>query len=906
MTYPLYVLLEITLGAALTAIAIILIRLVFHRWLTAKAKYYLWLLLALRLCLPVLPGSPTSVRNWIPQPEFGMEEAAESPEMALATISEPQKAPVGNTAISASEPVAAVEQTELQAAKTAVIPEVPVEQETARSLSLSEILLTLWLVGAGITVLIQAILYCITMGKLKKLPICGDPDTLRTFLGLKRKLGYKGKARLSRGSAGMSGGLMHPVIVLPAEVHGETAVPILLHELKHIQSGDLWILAFYRLLCGIWWFNPVVWLSFWQLKRDCEAANDQRVLETGLVSPVDYATVLYAEGIAAMVYGATQFGGSDHDIRNRIKMISRFKKPALWVTVLAVLLGALICACTLTGAPTEKAPSEEESPYEEEQEDSLPAGYKPSADTLEAATQKYGIPFGEFGLTYEEMVSAGYLDPETCEIGDETEHSVIYEGKVELNGETLEATFVFSATQFTLGTDGKQVLTEVHVRIPTSVTDKDTWIESISDPWGKNMYGGTAVQFYNSPETVSDFLMEEQQKLAAERAVENGEEPDLTAAESALRNWVLAQYFVRYDEFIFNGTGIALCKTAPPMENASETGTGFAPYSADASEITYQNAQWGMTYSEVLAAEEISLSDWTYSDSGKPEILKSQPYEDCPEVSSVTYLFDYAAPRLAYVLSNVEVTYDAAQTDYSQLVAQRTRELGEPDYQDEKKVQWTVGNSVLQLQDGKTILREYLRSGIINSPLEGLETADWDTFYKEIQPPNGEYGLTYQEHLDRGLLKESEGTYEEKSEIVSIFTTEILLGGEMVPAEYVFSKTMATMDAGEQVLIQVIVELPDGIDRRNWVLTEGAPWLTHMMGSYETKQWYTPYRMNDMLTEEQQAQAVKTLVELGDVETEEAGYDYLAQWPLVMNHFGDGNWWIYNGTGLALYRTMEE
>lgn len=906
MTYPLYVLLEITLGAALTAIAIILIRLIFHRWLTAKAKYYLWLLLALRLCLPVLPGSPTSVLNWIPQPGFVMGEAVESPETELTTVPEPQRSPVGNAAISPAEPIAAVEQTELQETGTDVIPEVPVEQETARSLSLSEMLLNLWLVGAGIAVLIQLLLYGITARKLRKLPVCGDAETLRAFLGLKRKLGYKGKARLSRGSAGMSGGLMHPVIVLPAEVHGEVAVPILLHELKHIQSGDLWILAFYRLLCGIWWFNPVVWLSFWQLKRDCEAANDQRVLETGLVSPVDYATVLYAEGIAAMVYGATQFGGSDHDIRNRIKKISRFKKPALWVTVLAVLLGALICACTLTGAHTEKTPSEEESPYEEEQEDSLPAGYKPPADTLEEAAQKYRIPFGEFGMTYEEMVSAGYLHPETCEIGDETEHSVIYEGEVELNGETLEATFVFSATQFTLGTDGKQVLTEVHVRIPTSVTDKDAWIDSISDPWGKNMYGGTAVQFYNSPETVSDFLTEVQQKLAAERAVENGVEPDLTAAESALKNWVLAQYFVRYDEFIFNGTGIALCKTAPPMETASETGTEFAPYSADASEITYQNAQWGMTYPEVLAAEGISLSNWTYSDSGKPEILKSQPYEDCPEVSSVTYSFDYAAPRLAYVLSNVEVKYDAEQVDFNRLAARRTQELGEPDYQDEEKIQWTVGNSVLQLQNGKTTLREYLRSGIINSPLDGLDTADWDTFYRDIQPPHGEYGLTYQEHLDRGLLKESEGTYEEKSEIVSIFTTEILLGGEMVPAEYVFSETMGTLDAGEQVLIQVIVELPDDITPRDWILAEGATWLTHMAGSYEAKRWHTPYKMGEMLTEEQQAQTVKTLVELGDVETEEAGYDYLAQWPLVVNHFGNGNWWIYNGTGLALYRTMEE
>ena len=57
---------SITWGSWLTALAIILIRLLFHRVLSGKAKYYLWLLLALRLMLPVLPQSALSIQNYLP------------------------------------------------------------------------------------------------------------------------------------------------------------------------------------------------------------------------------------------------------------------------------------------------------------------------------------------------------------------------------------------------------------------------------------------------------------------------------------------------------------------------------------------------------------------------------------------------------------------------------------------------------------------------------------------------------------------------------------------------------------------------------------------------------------------------------------------------------------------------
>ena len=58
---------EITLGSWLTAALILLARLIFGRWLNAKAKYALWFLLMLRL-LPIPLRCPTSLLRFTPEP----------------------------------------------------------------------------------------------------------------------------------------------------------------------------------------------------------------------------------------------------------------------------------------------------------------------------------------------------------------------------------------------------------------------------------------------------------------------------------------------------------------------------------------------------------------------------------------------------------------------------------------------------------------------------------------------------------------------------------------------------------------------------------------------------------------------------------------------------------------------
>ena len=59
-------LLEMTRGVLVTAAVIALARVALKRVLSPKAKYYLWLLLLVRMMLPVLPESPLSLMNYLP------------------------------------------------------------------------------------------------------------------------------------------------------------------------------------------------------------------------------------------------------------------------------------------------------------------------------------------------------------------------------------------------------------------------------------------------------------------------------------------------------------------------------------------------------------------------------------------------------------------------------------------------------------------------------------------------------------------------------------------------------------------------------------------------------------------------------------------------------------------------
>ena len=96
-------------------------------------------------------------------------------------------------------------------------------------------------------------------------------------------------------------GAMRPCLVLPEKaltLDKKTLRHIMLHELAHLQRGDLLVITGLNLLSAVYWFNPLTWLCFKLFRDDIETACDHSVFKAvGSGARLDYIdTILYFAG----------------------------------------------------------------------------------------------------------------------------------------------------------------------------------------------------------------------------------------------------------------------------------------------------------------------------------------------------------------------------------------------------------------------------------------------------------------------------------------------------------------------------------------------------------------------------------------------------------------------------------
>lgn len=146
-------------------------------------------------------------------------------------------------------------------------------------------------------------------------------------------------------------GFFRPVVYLPAGLSAEEKEYILLHERTHIRRKDHFIrLASFLVLC-VHWFNPLVWLAFFLSGKDMEMSCDEAVIrKLGNEVKKPYSASLLALSCGRKLPGGTPLAFGEGEVKGRIKNILSFKKPAFWVTILAVVAVAAICLGLLVDA----------------------------------------------------------------------------------------------------------------------------------------------------------------------------------------------------------------------------------------------------------------------------------------------------------------------------------------------------------------------------------------------------------------------------------------------------------------------------------------------------------------------------------------------------------------------------
>lgn len=320
MTELFLTVLQMSLMAAGVTVIALPLRWLFRRLrLPALACVLLWLVVAVRMLLPVgLVTGPFSVLGWLTPAVQEQTEALARTEEIVLLPAVPDPAPPA-----APDPGFALPEA------------VPAPEEAApaaEGLSVLDVLAWLWLAGV--------------------LAVWGYMAL--AWLRLRRRLAtavWRGSAQMGwwwesdRIPTAFVFGFFTPRVYVPAGLEGETLRWVLLHERAHIKLGHHRYKAVCFLLAGLHWFNPMLWLSWVLLGRDLEVACDEKVLGSACGSPREYSAALLA--LASPNRGPLLPPGfGETGVKDRIRRALKWKPAAPWMAavlfVLAVALGLLL------------------------------------------------------------------------------------------------------------------------------------------------------------------------------------------------------------------------------------------------------------------------------------------------------------------------------------------------------------------------------------------------------------------------------------------------------------------------------------------------------------------------------------------------------------------------------------
>jgi beta-lactamase regulating signal transducer with metallopeptidase domain len=158
-------------------------------------------------------------------------------------------------------------------------------------------------------------------------------------------------------------GLFRPSILLPArarEWDADRRRSVLFHELAHVQRGDCRVQALAQAACALYWFSPLMWMTFARLRAERERACDDRVLQSGL-TPSVYAGHLLeiARDLErGLQPSAALAAARPSEIEGRLVAVlaqGRARVPTVWARAIVLTMITIVTGASL-GASTSALP----------------------------------------------------------------------------------------------------------------------------------------------------------------------------------------------------------------------------------------------------------------------------------------------------------------------------------------------------------------------------------------------------------------------------------------------------------------------------------------------------------------------------------------------------------------------
>lgn len=336
---------EILLTSSVLILALLALRRLFRRTISRRMQYALWLLVLMRLLVPLNVGTLAhNVLSAAAPVQAAVEKRLETPVLYTQDGAERRPAQLVDGNAPQGEPLSPP----ADAAHSAPADEYSLVTPAYRAVTLAEALTYVWyagMLGVGMWFLVTNLRFARALRKART-PYSVEGCRYPVYL-------------VSALPSPCLFGVLRPAIYLnnAAAASPELLRFVLAHEQTHARHLDpLWSLL--RGLClTVYWFDPLVWLAAVLSREDGELACDEGTLRA---LGADERTA-YGKALLSLVpvctkpqnplLGATTMTGGKKSLKERVTRIAENRQAKTAAVFVAVALAALVCAVSFTGAP---------------------------------------------------------------------------------------------------------------------------------------------------------------------------------------------------------------------------------------------------------------------------------------------------------------------------------------------------------------------------------------------------------------------------------------------------------------------------------------------------------------------------------------------------------------------------
>ncbi len=371
--------LEVTFGVGIVAVLVLLVQPLTAKFFKRKWRYWVWLVLAVRLLVPINLSLPSIVEVELPRNEIVVTDT--TPQTPV-TPPEMQEVPI--TPETPDEPVA-----EPINRPVYVRPATTVKNENEKTIPITLVLGTVWVVVAVAIFSYQIISHHLFFRRINRFNhTLTDTETQEILARVCREMGITQKVDVfynGRIQSPLLVGFFKPRILLPKFPNKTQDVEMILrHELMHFKRHDIWYKLLVRAALSMHWFNPLIWIMAKVADEDLEKACDEDVVKNQNESfRHDYCqSILHVVRMQKIKEPALAAGFSSKpsDLRNRfIRILDMTKrrggKTALIIVACITVVSTVFIGCELGGVidvssnigPSDtSSETDETSPYDVE------------------------------------------------------------------------------------------------------------------------------------------------------------------------------------------------------------------------------------------------------------------------------------------------------------------------------------------------------------------------------------------------------------------------------------------------------------------------------------------------------------------------------------------------------------